>query len=363
MKLYTFANKEYKVMEDRFVNSLSDMYELVIKDCTFNKTVGVFSQNVWVTKTQMIIDAIKENTGDRIIVSDIDIQFFRPTLPLIQGTSDFLVQKEGDTLCIGFMIIRCNESMLNFFNKVLIRCQKGEWDQKVINEMKNEISWEFLPEDIWGWKKGENPPLNIAAHHATFAFSLEEKLAQMDYIVKYLKIRDAICADGLQSDAQKPYGIYTKYDKGLPGIWQYPDELTKLLLLLNNIDSFLEIGTWFGHTFNFISKYLLEMNPNTRCVTYDPVAHPIDKLPGLDYRNDFIPKEHYDFVLIDGDHHYKAIEQDYLEHGRFAKFCAFHDVSNPHCPEAVQYWNDIKKGKNFVEFKESELGIGVLINE
>ena len=193
MKLYTFANDAYKPMLVRFMSSLKDNYEVIVKTPTFAKTEGVFSKDCWIAKTEMIVDAIKNNIGNKIIVCDVDIQFFRSTLPLIEACPDvdFLAQQEREILCIGFMVIKCNEKTLQFFNEVLERCKAGEWDQKVINEkirQENKLTWAFLPPEIWGWTPEGVIPANIAAHHATFAFNLEDKLKQMEKLANIVKL-------------------------------------------------------------------------------------------------------------------------------------------------------------------------------
>ena len=195
MKLYTFANAAYEPLRQRFTSSLQDDYEIVVVDATFKKCEGVHSQDTWRCKTQMIIDAIKENMGNRIIVCDIDIQFFRPTLPLIESCPDvdFLCQFEpADTLCIGFMVIKCNDRTVDFFTEVLRMVNAGEWDQKIINEMlktDKRLEWAWLPEEIWGWNPHQQPPEKVACHHATFALTLEDKLQQMDKILQVVQSR------------------------------------------------------------------------------------------------------------------------------------------------------------------------------
>jgi hypothetical protein len=206
MKLYAFTNVAFEKLRDRFVATLKDDYEVIIKEAFFSQAEGCTSSQVWIFKMEMTIDAIKNNLGDRIIVSDIDIQFFRPTLPLIESCPevDLLIQFEQgrieEVLNTGFMVIKCSRRTFRFFDEVLECCkhprrnvldefgtQAGniEGDQGVVNRKirtERRLSWAFLPKEIWMYTPGSIPPANIAAHHATFAGSVEEKLEQMDKI-------------------------------------------------------------------------------------------------------------------------------------------------------------------------------------
>lgn len=187
MKLYSFCNKSYDYLKNIFLESCQDNYEMIIEEIDVEKTVGVHSKKIWTSKTKKIIDAIEKNHGQKIIFCDIDIQFFKPTQPLIDSSPDvdILFQFENGKICIGFMVIKCNDATKNFFIEVLERCERGEWDQHVIREKtkENKISWAFLPKEIWCYlPEDSTPPANIACHHATCAFTLEEKIEQMNSI-------------------------------------------------------------------------------------------------------------------------------------------------------------------------------------
>ena len=66
----------------------------------------------------MIIDAIRQNLND-IIISDIDIIFYKPVILIILENminNDICFQKEKENLGIniGFISIYCNEKTLQF---------------------------------------------------------------------------------------------------------------------------------------------------------------------------------------------------------------------------------------------------------
>lgn len=191
MKLFSFCNSGYESMKKIFLDSCKDEYDITISDIETDNVVGCRSNKIWLFKTRKIIETINQNYGQKIIFCDIDIQFFKPTRDVIEKSSevDVLFQFEDGQICIGFMVINCNERTQTFFEEVLKRCENHEWDQDVIRKKVKEgkISWGLLPKQIWCYTPSEKiPPLDIACHHATWAYSLEEKIAQMKQIREYL---------------------------------------------------------------------------------------------------------------------------------------------------------------------------------
>jgi hypothetical protein len=72
-------------------------------------------------------------------------------------------------------------------------------------------------------------------------------------------------------------------------------------------------------------------------------------------------------VFIDADHSYEGISTDYYNLGQYAKMVMFHDINDDRCPGVVKFWNEIKEGKKYKEFKyqtnnENVHGIGILFN-
>lgn len=174
-----------------------------------------------------------------------------------------------------------------------------------------------------------------------------------------------------------PVGNFKKFDSHGGGIWQIPDQLASLCILLRNykIESFLEIGTWTGYTFTFISNFLEKNNKEIELFSCD-VKDKRQVFPknanfilGNSYK--FIEKS-FDLVFIDGDHSYEWVKKDYENVGRRAKICVFHDIVSPSksCEGVVNFWSEIKnnfdKNKIF-EFTSCgegrNLGIGVVIQD
>lgn len=197
-------------------------------------------------------------------------------------------------------------------------------------------------------------------------------------IIKY-----GLFVDNRGSLYPKKYDIFLKTDTG---IWQQPEELSDLLeFLIENgpIKSFLNIGTFNGCTLNIIHDCLKKINPDLFTCTLDPIKHPItDKRSDITYMSETstIFEDsifEFDFVFIDGDHHYDSVVKDYENVGCRAKYCAFHDIkdsfikNNSHLHGGpTSFWEEYpievphKKIEFISQLKPIEtMGIGLIIHE
>jgi histidinol phosphatase-like enzyme len=86
MKIYYFSDESFLDMKNQFELSFKDDLD---KQFKFIQNINIDRNNpgsgvdIWKYKTEMIIDAIKENPNDIIIISDIDIFFYKPVIPII----------------------------------------------------------------------------------------------------------------------------------------------------------------------------------------------------------------------------------------------------------------------------------------
>ncbi|MBD3245593.1 MAG: hypothetical protein GF333_01100 [Candidatus Omnitrophica bacterium] len=162
-------------------------------------------------KLQYLVRLVKENYGKVIIWSDLDIQFFRECTPLIRREikgKDILFQAEHwpqKEINSGFMVIRCNEKTLSFFEAVLkIDYEKmRHFDQSAINAILQEntigLRWDVLPRQFWAMTHGGNPPRDIVLHHANGTVpcerngrkigSLQLKIEQLKHIRRQVRRR------------------------------------------------------------------------------------------------------------------------------------------------------------------------------
>ena len=184
------------------------------------------------------------------------------------------------------------------------------------------------------------------------------------------------------------------------GIWQYPIQFSKYLHFVTNlgfpISSYIEIGCAAGGTFTFTSEFLGKKNP-VYCVGIDPAGPGCTLNGGKNmYTEAFCEyiqiKDHtfitakstdlykhipinttFDLVLIDGDHSYEGVKEDFDMIDGKARIIVLHDIVNSMCPGVCKFWNELRDTRQndymFEEFteqyglKDSFLGIGVLISK
>ena len=127
---------------------------------------------------------------------------------------------------------------------------------------------------------------------------------------------------------------------------QYPEEFAGLLMFmyhhLDEIKTYYEIGVERGGTFFTVDSFMRVVNPNfegslgvdvdNKIMTKHKMTEYNEKFPTTHFRNissldtQFEEGASVDFVLIDGDHGYKGVKNDWQIVAPFAKFIAFHDI-------------------------------------
>ena len=197
MKIFYFSDNSFLDMKENFELSFKDTF---INEYKLFENINIDKNkpriDIWKYKTEMIIDAIKENLNDIIIISDIDIVFYKPVIPIVLESmvnNDICFQKETQHsgINIGFISIYCNETTIQFWNKVYeILCNSDRWDQEIINDLiyngNYNIKWNLFPSSIWNWSQGD---LNkdIVLHHANCVSSKEDKFEQINYVSEFIK--------------------------------------------------------------------------------------------------------------------------------------------------------------------------------
>lgn len=206
MRLYTFYDKRFNKLKERFSKTIKDNYEIIYTESPDFKSKGIpmGGKNVWLWRQQYLIDVIRANWGKVIVASDIDIQFFGPTEKIVEDAikeNDIVFQRcyygqdiRPLDINIGFMAIRCNESSLRLFSKCLEKIKMtGEPEEMIINKIleKNKLNLKFgyFPMSIWAYPGMgkrllwilKTPPM-ITLHHAIYATVEDQKIKQMNLI-------------------------------------------------------------------------------------------------------------------------------------------------------------------------------------
>jgi hypothetical protein len=162
-----------------------------------------------------------------------------------------------------------------------------------------------------------------------------------------------------------------------------PNQLAELMVYLKQfrINSYLDVGTFYGWTCSLLTAYLLRFNPALRVIALDPqhwFSHydvvkdilPIEYVhkTTLDFRH-----HRFDLAFIDGNHEYSNVRADYENVGRLAGLVAFHDCNDDYiryCPYqsggVPKLWGELKaENTNHREFfyhpeGKNVMGIGVV---
>lgn len=197
--LYTFYSPDYLLLKRRFEKSLQDNYivHFIPFESDGKRTGTGGGINTWVFKTEKIIELIEKHNGEIIIFSDIDIQFFKSTEPVVRKLMfkhDIAFQREKcfKNVNIGFMAFRCNDQVKDFWNKVLEKVENNNtWDQKAVNELLKsgfDVNWGLFPESIWCWGLSRKWRA-IVLHHSVATGNINTKLMQMRIVsaVYYMK--------------------------------------------------------------------------------------------------------------------------------------------------------------------------------
>ncbi len=250
IKLYTLCTPSHQILKDEwFLPSIQDDYEIIIEYHDQECPTGSYMKPGWIKimihKMDLIIQAIQENWNKILIVSDVDIQFFRPTQELIVSSlqdKDIVIQRESPSgqLCAGFFACWGNEKTLKLWQNVkqLMLAQQVNHDQHGLNyllrsrkinvnniqsndpliiELLNEeisevlfnqlrkiknphnVQWDYLPIEFFGggtltgkpWRPGQRLPVpgNIIMHHANWTVGIKNKIAQLTYVRKVVNSR------------------------------------------------------------------------------------------------------------------------------------------------------------------------------
>lgn len=181
---------------------------------------------------------------------------------------------------------------------------------------------------------------------------------------------------GLFIDHRSLYhDMYRPYFSTNSGLWQQPTEITDLIYFLQdkNIKTFLNIGTFNGETIDCITNLLPSL---TTVISIDPIIHNIihrhEKCLYIQTTSAYFKNIIFDAVFIDGNHSYENSKEDFVNVGKFAKYCIFHDIKDKEIEWAynggcVKFWKDIKDLYQTIEFLAEDkpcetMGIGVVIN-
>ena len=149
----------------------------------------------------------------------------------------------------------------------------------------------------------------------------------------------------------------------------------------NDIRSYLEIGVWTGKLFLLLNR-LFQFEKAAACDLGACRAHNLPfHLEGtnypvfvgnshsIDYKNWLARQGQFDLILIDGDHSYEGIRDDFaVNRDSAGRFIAFHDITGSHVSaKGVKMLWDSLEGRKVeilrphveVGSDQSSMGIGI----
>ena len=202
MKLIGVYTESHKILKDEwFLPTLCDDYETELHSSPVSGD-GSYMEDDWVEgiifKSDIIIESIKNNRGDVIVYSDMDIQFFSPTESILVDAvkdNDIVCQRDDPwgNLCTGFFVARCNDKTLELWERVRSYIEIERRDQltfnRIIREM-TDVRFGYLPDAFFGagtftgqpWFPGKRFVIaaNPIMHHANFAIGVDQKVRQLE---------------------------------------------------------------------------------------------------------------------------------------------------------------------------------------
>lgn len=163
-------------------------------------------------------------------------------------------------------------------------------------------------------------------------------------------VANLVRAFGIMNWGPNAAGPEARYISGGCAIGQTPDQIAKALEYLSwfEIDTFCEVGLYYGGNFLFTAEYLKRFNPGIKCTGVDPNdyldAEIKERIAGSGWltleatTSDRMAGRKFDFVFIDGDHAAPWPAKDYESLGKFAKICGFHDLQDPLWGDVGRFW-------------------------
>ena len=197
MKLYTIHTPSHKPLYDNFLKSLPTEFEHINKEIPQECETGDYYEKGWditcYRKVEFFYEKCKENQGEYIVFSDVDIQFFteklEETLLKEIGDYDIACQDDCGIYCSGFFIVNCNEATLQLFKTMKEKYVKE--DQTSLNAHIGLVKAKFLSRKFFTvghiirrqWVGQDfSIPYEILIHHSNWTIGIDNKMKLMEVV-------------------------------------------------------------------------------------------------------------------------------------------------------------------------------------
>ena len=222
MNIHVFFNDGQRILFERyFAPSLKDDLRVIvhpIRNLGQDQNFGTqgFKEIIHQKIDTLINDIFPhEEHSYGFILSDIDIQFFKPCAPIVRDyleRHDIVFQREEphkSTVNTGFVAMRATPDVINFWAQIESELEDALDSPQFVNEqsiansllMKTpQLNWSIFPDEIWAWSNRRFFPTivhlpDICLHHANCTqprgnkTSLDLKIEQLDLVNKVVHSR------------------------------------------------------------------------------------------------------------------------------------------------------------------------------
>jgi len=204
IKFYYFYTPDYEFWNNHLSNTLSGSFDVqpIKQESIHLSNVSHHFLNVTL-KIELVIDCIKKNMNSYILFTDATIFVNKNNVSLLDkfiqekietNKSMFFVYLKQDPINIGVLLLKCDEKVLTFWEKVLQRMtdtkKQGHdvWDQGVVNQMligeKYPVDYDFFEADkVWsGGKMPKENCDNFLIYKSTVSPQSNRQLVRLTYL-------------------------------------------------------------------------------------------------------------------------------------------------------------------------------------
>lgn len=211
-----YSTPNYSRMTNIFLNSLKEINiknieHLLDNTKICNNNLG-FQSEIWYysirNKINHLINILnKDNKIKYYIFTDCDIVYIKENINEWDNLEKYIINKDKDIFFMrenlsndvntGFFIIKNNDNINNiikFFIKVLDTIDKTKkehmplGDQTIINNLKNEINYDYIPNNYVIFGTNIFNKKKSLFHHAVCCKNIDEKIKQINIIKNKFKI-------------------------------------------------------------------------------------------------------------------------------------------------------------------------------
>lgn len=222
MNIHVFFNDGQRILFERyFTPSLKDDWRIIvhpIRNLDQGQNFGTQGfKEIIHQKIDTLLNEIfpleEHNYG--FILSDIDIQFFKPCDTIVRNyleRHDIVFQRENShtvEVNTGFVAMRVTSDVINFWRQIEFELKDALDNPRFINEQSlanallataSQLNWGVFPDEIWAWSNQRFFPTiayqhSICLHHANCTeprgnkTSLDLKIEQLDLVNKKVRSR------------------------------------------------------------------------------------------------------------------------------------------------------------------------------